>query len=186
MYAGSIGPVQGLSVAVRALALLRPDEDVRLRLIGTGGDVPALQRLALEMGVSDRVSFEGPRSVAEMSGVMASADVQLVCLKDDPLFHLTMPSKIQAILATGRPVITCAPGDVAALTGAAGAGWVVAPGDASGLVAAIREARSLTPHQLDELGKAGRMYYQQELSARVGSALLEVALARAAAGGHRA
>lgn len=186
MYAGSIGPVQGLDVAVRALALLRPDEDVRLRLIGTGGEVPALQRLALELGVSDRVSFEGPRSVAEMSEVMASAHVQLVCLKDDPLFHLTMPSKLQAILATGRPVITCAPGDAAELTTASGAGWAVAPGDAAGLVEAIREARSLTPHQLDELGKAGHVYYQQELSARVGSQLLEAALARASEGAGRA
>ena len=186
MYAGSIGKVQGLDVAVRALAQLRPEEDVRLRLIGSGGEVSALQRLAQELGVSDRVSFEGPRSVGEMSEVMATAHVQLVCLKDDPLFHLTMPSKIQAILATGRPVITCAPGDAAALTTASGAGWAVAPGDASGLAEAIREARSLTPHQLDELGKAGHVYYQERLSAKVGSELLEAALARAAGGGHRA
>ena len=186
MYAGAIGHVQGLEVAVRALALLGPADDVRLRLIGTGAEVPALQRLARDLDVSDRVSFEGPRSVTEMSEVMATAHVQLVCLRDDPLFHLTMPSKIQAILATGRPVITCAPGDVAALTTASGAGWAVGPGDASGLAAAIREARSLSPHELDELGRAGLDYYQRRLSAQGGSALLESALARAAAGDHRA
>lgn len=179
MYAGSIGPVQGLDVAVRALALLRSDEDVRLRLIGTGGEVPALKRLAGELGVDHRVVFEGPRSVAEMSDVMASADVQLVCLKDDPLFHFTMPSKIQAILASGRPVITCAPGDVASLTAASGAGWAVAPGDAAGLAEAFREARSLSPHELDELGKAGHVYYQERLSARFGAELLESALVSA-------
>lgn len=186
MYAGSIGNVQGLDVAVRAMAQLRPEEDVRLRLIGTGGEVLALQRLARELGVDDRVRFEGPRSVAEMSQVMASAHVQLVCLKDDPLFHFTMPSKIQAILASGRPVITCAPGDVAALTTASGAGWAVAPGDAPGLADAIRAARSLSPHQLDELGKAGQVYYQERLSARFGAELLEGALARAMEGESRA
>ncbi|MBB6628486.1 glycosyltransferase family 4 protein [Nocardioides sp. KIGAM211] len=179
MYAGAIGPVQGLDVAVRALALLRPDEDVRLRLIGSGGEVPALQRLADELGVADRVTFEGPRSVGEMSEVMASAHVQLVCLKDDPLFHFTMPSKIQAILASGRPVITCAPGDVAALTAASGAGWAVGPGDAAGLAEAFRAARSLTPHELDELGRAGHTYYQDRLSARFGAEQLEGALTSA-------
>jgi glycosyltransferase involved in cell wall biosynthesis len=176
MYAGSIGPVQGLDVAVRALALLGPDEDIRLRLIGTGGEVPALRRLADALGVTDRVSFEGPRSVDEMAVVMASAHVQLVCLKDDPLFHFTMPSKIQAILASGRPVITCAPGDVAALTAASGAGWVVGPGDVAGLAEAFRTAASLSTDQLDELGNAGRLFYEEQLSARFGAELLEDAL----------
>lgn len=179
MYAGSIGPVQGLDVAIRALALLRPDEDVRLRLIGTGAQVPALQRLADELGVADRLSFEGPRPVAEMSELMASARLQLVCLKDDPLFHFTMPSKIQAILASGRPVITCAPGDVASLTEASGAGWAVGPGDAAGLAEAFRTARSLSPRELDELGKAGHVFYQERLSAHFGAELLEGALAMA-------
>lgn len=179
MYAGSIGQVQGLDVAVRALALLRQDEDVRLRLVGTGGAVPELQRLADQLGVADRVSFEGSRPVSEMSEVMASSHVQLVCLKDDPLFHFTMPSKIQSILASGRPVITCAPGDVASLTVASGAGWIVSPGDAQGLADAIRAARALSPHELAELGQAGHTYYQERLSATIGAELLEAALATA-------
>lgn len=186
MYAGSIGHVQGLDVAVRAMAQLRPEEDVHLRLIGTGGAVSSLQRLAVELGVADRVTFEGSRSVGDMAEVLASAHIQLVCLRDDPLFHLTMPSKIQAILATGRPVITSAPGDAATLTVASGAGWAVAPGDATGLADAIRAARSLTPEQLDERGKAGREYYEAKLSAEVGSQLLEAALLRAMRGGDRA
>lgn len=186
MYAGSIGAVQGLDVAVRALAMLRPDEDVRLRLIGAGAEVSSLERLASELGVSTRVSFAGPRPVQEMSEVMAGADVQLVCLKDDPLFHLTMPSKIQAILASGRPVITCAPGDAAALTTESGAGWSVAPGDAAGLVEAIREARALPHQELEELGKAGHVFYEEKLSSRMGSRQLEVALGRAVEVGGRA
>jgi len=182
MYAGNIGDVQGLDVAVRALAELGSEEDVRLRFVGTGVAVPSLQRLATELSVADRVSFEGPRPVSEMAEVMASADVQLVCLKDDPLFHLTMPSKIQAILATGRPLITCAPGDAAALTQRSGAGWAVAAGDAVGLAAAIRDAMSLPAAELEARGRAGRAYYERRLSAEVGGELLEAALVRAAEG----
>lgn len=179
MYAGNIGHVQGLEVAIRAVAGLR-DPRVRLRLIGTGVAVPTLQGLAVELGVAGQVVFEGPRGIEEMARVMASADVQLVCLKDDPLFHLTMPSKVQAILASGRPLITCAPGDAAALTTESGAGWAVPAGDADALADAIRQARALPPEELEELGAAGRRYYEKRLSSGVGAALLERALERAA------
>ena len=49
-----------------------------------------------------------------MPEVMATADVQLICLRDLPLFRGTVPSKFQAILASGSPLIVSAPGDVAA------------------------------------------------------------------------
>lgn len=185
MYAGNIGDVQGLDVAVRAIAQLGPDADILLRFVGTGVAVPSLQRLAHELGVADHVSFEGPRPIAEMSAVMASADLQLVCLKDDPLFHLTMPSKIQAILASGRPLITCAPGDAATLTRDSGAGWAVGAGDIEGLAAALRDAMSVPHEELEARGRSGREYYEQRLSAAVGSELLEAALVRAVRGEER-
>ena len=52
-------------------------------------------------------------------------------------------------------------------------------GDAAGLAEAFRTARSLTPHELEELGKAGHLYYQERLSAHFGAELLEGALASA-------
>lgn len=177
MYAGNLGDVQGLDVAVRALA---ETEGVVLRLVGSGVAEQRLRALSDELGVGNRVLFEGPRRIDEMSPVMASADVQLVCLKDDPLFHLTMPSKIQAILAAGLPLITCAPGDAAELTRTSGAGWAVGAGDVAGLAAAFREARDLPKTRLEELGQTGRRYYEERLGAAVGSRLLEGALERAA------
>ena len=180
MYAGNIGDVQGLEVAVRAMAALGPDARITLRLVGTGVSAEGLQTLADELGVAERVTFEGARRIEEMSEVMASAALQLVCLKDDPLFHLTMPSKIQAILATGRPMITCAPGDVARLTELSGAGWTVPAGDAEGLAAALLAASQLDRDELEGMGARGRAYYEQCLAADVGSQLLEAALERAA------
>ncbi|NYG59802.1 glycosyltransferase involved in cell wall biosynthesis [Nocardioides daedukensis] len=180
MYAGSIGDVQGLEVAVRAIARVGGESNVVLRLVGTGVATDRLEKLASELGVSGRVVFEGPRNIDEMSATMATAHVQLVCLKDDPLFHLTMPSKIQAILATGCPLITCAPGDAAELTMASGAGWAVPAGDDSALAEAFREASRLSAVELRGLGTAGRSYYESQLSSRVGSQRLEAALAKAA------
>lgn len=180
MYAGNVGEVQGLEVAVRAVAALPEGDDTVLRLVGSGVAQLRLAKLAADLGVADRVRFEGPRKLSEMAAVMASADVQLVCLKDDPLFHLTMPSKIQAILASGRPIITCAPGDAARLTRDSGAGWAVSAGDVQGLADAISAARRLPRAELAQKGRAGREFYERELGSAVGSEKLARAITVAA------
>ena len=180
MYAGNIGDVQGLEVAVEAVAKLGPGSRVVLRLVGTGVAVPRLRRLAEQRGVADRVIFEGAKRIDEMAEVMASAQLQLVCLKDDPLFHLTMPSKIQAILACGRPLVVCAPGDAASLAVESGAGFAVTAGDADGLARAFGEAERMDPAALETMGARGRHFYETRLSAAVGSRMLEAALKRAA------
>ena len=166
MYAGSIGDVQGLDVARRALALLSD-------LAETSG-VRAGRRSASRArpwhdwpatwGSADRVTFSGSRPVAEMAALMATADVQLVSLKDLPLFHVTMPSKVQAILACGRPVVISAPGDAADARTASGAGAGCRPRGRDLLAEAIRQrARLCWGASLEAMGRAGRDFYQREL-----------------------
>ncbi len=185
MYAGNIGEAQGLEVAVEAVAKLGPDSGVVLRLVGDGVAADRLASLASELGVADQVRFEGGRDLALMSETMASAHVQLVCLKDDPLFHITMPSKIQAILACGRPLLACAPGDAGALADRSGAGFAVPPGDPGALADAIAKARDLGEEALEEMGARGRAFYEGHLCASVGSARLERALSAAVSDGGR-
>lgn len=179
MYAGNIGDVQGLDTALRAVAQASTRADIVLRMIGTGVALDSLIALAAELGVAERVRFEGPRPLEQMADVMASADVQLVCLKDDPLFALTMPSKIQAILACGKPILTCAPGDAAALSMQSGAGWACGAGDVEGLARLMVEASRLSEGALADKGRAGRRFYDSNLSAVAGSEALEFALSAA-------
>lgn len=179
MYAGNLGEVQGLDTAVRALAFARREADVTLRLVGAGVAEKSLRALAKDLHVAEHVHFEGTRTLAEMAQTLATADVQLVCLKDDPLFHLTMPSKIQAILACGKPLITSAPGDAARLTEESGSGWSAPAGDAKALAELFVRASRLGRENLERLGAAGRRYYEERLSAQVGVAGLERALVSA-------
>ena len=179
MYAGNIGDVQALDVAVRAVALASREVDVVLRMVGSGIAVDSLAALAAELGIADRIYFEGPRTLEQMAEVMASADAQLVCLKDDPLFTLTMPSKIQAILACGQPLLTCAPGDAATLTIESGAGWACEAGASEALAALMISASRLSVDELAAKGRAGRAFYEARLSSVVGSERLETALRRA-------
>lgn len=178
MYAGNLGDVQGLHTAIRAVACLADRPEIHLRLVGGGVAEPSLRLLARDIGVDDRVHFDGVRPLSEMADVLAEAQVQLVCLRDLPMFTATMPSKTQAILACGRPAVVSAPGDVAALVEKAGAGRAVKPEDPEALAAAIRELADMQPTELEELGRSGRRFYERELCASVGAARLEEALTR--------
>lgn len=179
MYAGNIGDVQGLEVAIEAVGRLDDLPDVHLRLVGEGVAIPRLRHQARSLGVEARVHFEGPKPLAEMPEIMASADVQLVCLQDLPLFRVTMPSKMQAILACGLPVVVCAPGDVARLATDSGAGVAVKPGEPTALADAIRSLRALPAAELQEMGRQGRHFYEKELGSTVGAERLERSLGTA-------
>jgi colanic acid biosynthesis glycosyl transferase WcaI len=90
--------------------------------------------------------------------------------------HSTIPSKLQACMAAGRPILCAAPGDAARLVAAAGCGAATSPGDPVSLAGAIRRFRALPPSQLRALGESGRSYYLDQLSQARGVVALEESL----------
>lgn len=180
-YAGNMGSAQGLDKVIEAAARLEDRPDVVFLMVGDGVDLDPLKQLAERLGASN-VRFLGRVDASAMAVVDEVSDVQLVSLVDDPLFAVTMPSKVQAILAAGCPIISMAPGDAGAVAETSGAGWSVPPGDASSLVEAIETAADLAPEQLARRGRDGRDYYMREMSRGTGSARLSALLREASAG----
>jgi glycosyltransferase involved in cell wall biosynthesis len=101
-----------------------------------------------------------------MAEILALGDVQLVSLQDRPLFRTTLPSKLQGIMAAGRPVIGALSGDAAEVVRASGAGQVVSQGSATELARAIRSAAEASPDSRRAQGEAGRAYYVSRFSER--------------------
>jgi colanic acid biosynthesis glycosyl transferase WcaI len=177
MYAGSLGDLQGLETAVEAVRRLGDIGDLRLVFVGTGVAEKRLREAASGM---DNVAFIGQQPPDRMAGLLALSDVQLVSLRDRPLFHAILPSKLQAALAAGRPVVGAVPGDAARLITRSGAGTAVPPGDAVALAAGLRRLYELGAGARAAMGRAGRQFYLDHLSARVGGAALSEILGRAA------
>ena len=63
-----------------------------------------------------------------MASVFSEVDGLLVHLRDDPLFSITVPSKTQAYLAIGRPILMGVRGNAADLVKAAQAGIALSLG----------------------------------------------------------
>lgn len=171
-YAGNHGPAQGLDRVIQAAGHFRPPSEVMVVLAGDGLETAALEDQARRTGCQN-VRFVGRLSSAAMATLRAATDVQLVSLTGDELFAVTMPSKVQSILASAQPLIVMAPGDAADVAEISGAGWAVDPGDAAGLVAAIEAARRLPADDLASKARSGRRYYEDTMSKDMGGASLD-------------
>lgn len=164
LFAGTMGIAQGLETVLEAAALVRDSlPDVCLALMGAGVQRDVLERQAREAGLVN-VRFLPARPAQEMAPALALADALLVHLKDSPLHRITVPSKTQAYLAAGRPIVMAVAGDAADLVSRASAGILCRPGDAGALAEAIARMRALAPSERERMGQAGARFYREELS----------------------
>lgn len=182
MYAGNHGQAQHLEPVVETFAALPHNADRHLVLVGDGVSKPGLVELA---GDHPLIHLLDPVPAAEMTRLAQAADAQLVSLADRPLFAVTMPSKVQSILAAGRPLVVVARGDAAAVVDAAGAGLAVDPGDRRGLDEAVQRLAATDRAERREMGRRGRAWYDAHSSRRVGSEALRRLLVEAARGRRR-
>ncbi len=182
LFAGTMGFAQALDVVLGAAArLATPLPQVRFILIGGGVDRARLEVQTAGMGLGN-VHFVEARPMHEMGPVLALADALLVHLRDDPLFRITIPSKTQAYLAAGKPVLMGVRGDACALVEEAGAGLAFTPEDPDALADAVRALVQLSPEERARMGAAGAAFYQRRLSLSAGLDAFEATFARARTG----
>jgi glycosyltransferase involved in cell wall biosynthesis len=163
LFAGNLGNAQAVEVILEAATILRDVENIQFIMIGDGSRRDWMMQQVLDRGLKNLV-FPGRFPVESMPTLMARAAVLLVTLADTEIFRLTIPSKVQAYLAAGRPIIACLNGAGAEIVQEAGAGLIAPAEDASALAQAI-EALYLTPEsERLEMGKRGRVYYEEHFS----------------------
>ena len=178
MYAGAMGEVQGLDVVLDAAARLKGHQDIGFVLVGTGVALEHLRERAAREGL-DNVTFAPPQPFSRMTQVLAAADAQLIVLKDLPVYRLTLPSKTQATMAAGRPMIVSVAGDVADVVTRYDTGLACPPASAEALADAVLRARDAGPEQLAAWGRNALDAYRQHFSQERGVLAREAARADA-------
>lgn len=178
VFAGTMGVMQGLDVLIDAAMRIREiAPDVSFLMVGGGVEVPRLMNRASGL---PNVRFLPAMPMSQIGSVFAVADAMLVHLKDDPLFRITIPSKIQAYMYAGKPILCGLRGEGAELVSRAEAGISFSPGDPDSLVSAVLRLRRLPTEERRRMGERGRAYYQKHLAFDIGVRRLEQVLVRAA------
>jgi colanic acid biosynthesis glycosyl transferase WcaI len=180
IYAGNIGAAQDLGTVVSAMELVR-DLDVRLDVFGSGVAESQVRARIAAAGLTS-VRFHGRVSPDAMHENYRTADFQLVTLRDEPVFRVTIPSKLGAGFAHGVPAITNVAGDVADLVTSFDVGITARPGDAAALAAAIRAAAALPRAERSAMRARARAVYAEQMArstalSRIGSILSKAAAA---------
>lgn len=169
LFAGNMGAAQGLPALIEAASLVqnvRPD--VVFYFMGAGIDVEPLKQQAARM--TRNVRFLPRVPLEQVQGYLKSADCLLITLKPDDLFSITIPSKTQAYLFAGRPIMIAVPGEAAEMVRAAGAGVSAIPGDAADIAAAIVRLRDMNPDERARMGARGQSFYASNLAFDTGVA----------------
>ncbi|ONH30611.1 glycosyltransferase family 4 protein [Pseudofrankia asymbiotica] len=161
MYAGDLGVAQSLETLVAAAERLREDpHGARVRWAVLGGG-PRAEWLADEVrrrGLGDRVHLLGRAPFERLPDLLAHADVLVTTLRRDPVWELTVPSRVQSFLACGRPMVSSATGATARVVAAAG-GIAVPAEDPVALADAVVKVAALGPAERAAMGAAARRYY---------------------------
>jgi len=163
LFAGNLGAAQAVHVVLEAATLLRNFEGFRFVMVGDGSRRNWIMQQAADRGLNNIV-FPGRYPVEAMPVLMARAAALLVTLTDTEIFRLTIPSKIQAYLAAGRPIIACLNGAGADIVEEAGAGVAVPAEDAFALSDAVKSLCKIPKSERLEMGARGRRYYEEHFS----------------------
>jgi glycosyltransferase involved in cell wall biosynthesis len=105
-YAGSLHYHQGLDIAVKALSLIKdPESQIELHIYGVGREKSDLERLADELGVSDKIHFNGVVPLEEIPLAMSNVHVGVVPKRKDTFGNEAFSTKILEFMGMGIPVI---------------------------------------------------------------------------------
>ncbi|HHW4413288.1 glycosyltransferase family 4 protein [Citrobacter freundii] len=168
VFAGNLGLAQGLPSIVAAAKLLQEDGvNVNIILVGSGLAKPDAEKMVSDQKI-DNVIFIPRVPPSEIGDILQQSDALLVHLINDELFSITIPSRTQAYLACGKPIIMAVDGDAASLITKANAGVTCEPGNPASIASGIKYLTSLTSDELAALGGNGSAYYNEKLCLSAG------------------
>ena len=160
VFAGNVGAAQAVHIIAEAAERLQGHGDIRLVVLGAGSELEWMRARIAELRL-DNLFLAGRFPVDAMPNLLSRADALLVTLADQKIFAATVPNKIQAYMAVGRPIIASMNGEGARLVQEADAGISVPAEDSAALADAILKLHSMPAVDRDRLGENGRRYYRQ-------------------------
>jgi colanic acid biosynthesis glycosyl transferase WcaI len=160
-YSGNMGLWHDIETLVRAVALLQDDPSIHFLFIGKGMRRQGAETLFRNLGLANGTWVDFlPRE--QLADGLASCDAALISLREG-LEGVAVPSKLYGILASGKAVLAQVPreSEVAYTVTEEQCGYVIEPGDAAGLAAAIRLLAS-QPDLCAAMGRRGREAYRRK------------------------
>lgn len=157
LVAGNVGEAQDLPHVLQAMSLIK-DKKINLNIVGDGRKMEYVKNFITEHQLQNKVFCYGRYPLEMMPSFFEQADVLFMALKDEPIFSLTVPSRIQAYMSAGKPIIAMINGEGAELIKEAQCGWSVHAEKSEDLAKLFSEVAKMDKNILLEKGINGKRY----------------------------
>lgn len=164
MFAGNIGEAQDFENIIKAANLTKDIPQIKWIIVGDGRARENSEKEVAHLGLKDTVKFLGRYPVDTMPKFFALADAMLVTLKDEFIFSLTIPSKTQAYMASGKPILTMINGAGNDVVEEAKCGLTAKAGDYEALAANVKKMYAMSKDELSDMGKSAKLYYDKNFA----------------------
>ena len=163
-FTGNIGTAQGLDILPKTAALLR-NENIKFVIVGDGRYQTEFEEEIRARGVQNNFIMI-PRQPAErIPELLSACDVAFISFKDELLWTMTIPAKLQSYMACGMPILAAAKGETARVIKEAECGVCCDIGDVSGITEKIREL--MESRALGKMGENAIEYCRKHFDKRV-------------------
>jgi len=160
MFAGNIGSAQDFGTIIKTAKLLQEYKDIHWIIVGDGRMREWAETEVRNLRLTNNFHFLGRHPVESMPSFFLMADTLLVTLKKEPIFALTIPSKIQSYLACGKPIIAAIDGEGAHIVEEAGAGFTCPAEDPDLFAQTILKMYKTPKTEREIMGLNGKIYYE--------------------------
>lgn len=167
MFAGNIGEAQDFENVVEAAKLLRQDDKICFIIVGDGRKKEWVESQIKEHNLQDRIVLLGRYDIKYMPSFFRNADCLFLALKDDEILNLTVPAKLQAYMANGRPIVAMINGDANKLIKDINCGVSVPASSPQALVCALRQLKSLKVEEREQMGKRAKTYCEKHFNKKI-------------------
>jgi len=158
VFAGNIGTAQSVETLLQVAIHLQHISNFKLVLIGSGSMINWLKDQKDRHKLNNLI-FGGQYPSTDMPIIFKRAAGLLVTLKHEEIFSYTIPSKVQAYLAAGRPIIAALDGEGSRIIEEACAGLTCPAEDIDNLTDNIKQLYNMTQGERDNMGISARKYY---------------------------
>ena len=167
LFAGNIGAAQDFGTILAAAERLKGYPDIHWVIMGDGRMRSWVEEEIRKRELGRTVHLLGRRPAEAMPRYFSLVDVLLVTLRKEPIFTLTIPTKVQAYLACARPILSTLEGEGARIIEEAEAGISVAPEDPGALAEAALALYRTPETGRDAMGLRGRKYSESHFERRM-------------------
>lgn len=178
MFAGNIGVAQDVEAIMNAALELKNNKDIHFVIVGDGRSKEWACKFAEQNGLTETVHFLGRFPIEAMKTFFDNADALLVTLKDEAIFNLTVPAKMQAYLSVGKPILSMLNGEGSQIINESGAGLTANAGDYKQLSENILELYNTDAITKQKMGELAIEYYNANFKLDVCISNLENIIAK--------